>query len=126
MKQPISLIDVKQALRDDRFKNSLPEIFSEDIKKFNSNPGCGCNVALYKRLLKEAKPQLQSYFPDKDVIDPEEQAKKMAQNNFYVINCSSDELEAKLQSLPPGRKQLAIARYEDKITVVINELDFIY
>lgn len=126
MKQPISLVDVKQALRDDRFKNSLPEIFSEDIKKFNSNPGCGCNVNFYKKLLKEAKPQLLAYFPDKEAIDAEEQAQKLSQNNFYVINCSSEELENKLKALPPGRKQLAIARYEDKITVVINELDFLY
>ena len=79
MKQLISLTDVKQALRDDRFKKSLPEIFSEDIKKFDSNPGCGCN----------------------------------------------EELESKLQALPPGRKQLAIARYENLVTVVINELDFV-
>jgi hypothetical protein len=125
MKQPISLTDVKQALRDDRFKNNLPEIFSEDVKKFNNNPGCGCNVSFYKKLLKEAKPQLQAYFPDKDIIDVDEQIKKLSQNNFYVINCSSSELEGKLQALPPGRKQLAIARYEDLVTVVVNELDFV-
>jgi hypothetical protein len=125
MKQSISLTDVKQALRDDRFKNNLPEIFSEDIKKFNGNPGCGCNVNFYKRLLKEAKPQLQEYFPDKDIIDVDEQIKKLSQNNFYVINCSADELEGKLQALPPGRKQLAVARYENLVTVVVNELDFV-
>lgn len=125
MKQTLSLVDVKEALRDDRFKKSLPEVFSEDIKKFNSNPGCGCNVNFYKRLLKEAKPELQAYFPDKEIIDADEQIKRLSQNNFYVINCLSEELESKLQALPPGRKQLAIARYEDKITVVINELDYV-
>lgn len=126
MKQIISLIDVKQALRDERFKNNLPEVFAEDIKKYNSNPGCGCNIGFYKKLLKDAKPQLQEYFPDKEIIDEEEQISTLSKNNFYVINCNIDELEAKLRALPPGRKQLAIARYEDKATIVINELDIVY
>jgi hypothetical protein len=126
MKQPISLIDVKQALRDDRFRNSLPDIFKEDLNKFMSNPGCGCNIGLYKRLLAEAKPQLQEYFPDKEVVAVEDQVSKLSQNNFSIINCSINELESRLRSLSPGRKQLAISRYEDQVTVVINELDFVY
>lgn len=126
MKQIISLTDVKQALRDERFKNSLPISFSDDIAKYNSNPGCGCNINFYKKLLKEAKNELKAYFPEKEIVDEEEQIKKLSSNNFYVINCNADELEVKLQALPPGRKQLAIARYEDKITIVINELDVLY
>lgn len=126
MKQPISLIDVKQALRDDKFRSSLPETFKEDLNKFISNPGCGCNVGLYKKLLSEAKTQLQEYFPDREVVAMEEQISKLSQNNFSIINCSIDELELKLKSLSPGRKQLAISRYEDQVTVIVNELDILY
>jgi hypothetical protein len=28
--------------------------------------------------------------------------------------------------LPSGRKQIAVARYENMVTVVVNELDIIY
>ena len=58
-------------------------------------------------------------------FEPEE-AKKLAENNWTVINCKADELEERLRRLPNGRKQLAIARYEDLVTVVINEIDVVY
>jgi hypothetical protein len=125
-KDIISLADVKQALRDERFRKSLPESFTEDIKKFLNNPGCGCNIQLYKKILKEAKSNLQEYFPEKVAEDIETTFKKLSQNNFMVINCEANELEGKLQSLGPGRKQIAIARFEDKVTVIINELDVVY
>jgi hypothetical protein len=48
----------------------------------------------------------------------------MAQNTWTVINCNIDELEKRLKALPPGRKQLELARYEDQVTVVVNELGF--
>lgn len=43
-----------------------------------------------------------------------------------VINCHKDELEHRLQKLGPGRKQIAICRYEDQVTAVINELEIIF
>ena len=60
------------------------------------------------------------------MVSVDEQVSKLSQNNFSIINCSITELESKLRSLSPGRKQIAISRYEDQVTVVINELDFVY
>jgi hypothetical protein len=119
-------MDVKQALRDSRFRDSLPKSFEEEVRKYQQNPGCACNVPLYKKIIDEAKVELQSYFPNKSIVSLEEDAKRLADNNFSVISCNIDDLEAELKRLPIGRKQIAMARYEDQVTVVINELDFIY
>jgi len=126
MSRPITLMDVKQALRDSRFRESLPKDFEEEIRKYQQNPGCACNVPLYKKIITEAKEPLQAYFPNRSIVSLEEDAKRLAENNFSVISCSIHELEAELKKLPIGRKQIAVARYEDQVTVVINELDFIY
>lgn len=126
MNKPVTLMDVKQALRDSRFRESLPKEFAEDLRKYQQNPGCACNVPLYKRIMTSAKDALQAYFPNKSIISLEDDAKKLAENNFSVISCGIDELEGELKKLPVGRKQIAIARYEDQVTVIVNELDFIY
>jgi hypothetical protein len=50
----------------------------------------------------------------------------LAKNNFSIINCSIGELEDRMKTLAAGRKQIAIARYEDQVTVIVNELDQIF
>lgn len=124
--KPVTLMDVKQALRDSRFREGLPSSFNEEIKKYQQNPGCACNVPLYKKIMTEAKDLLQNYYPNKSVVSLEEDAKKLADNNFSVINCHVDELEDRLKKLSLGRKQIAVCRYEDQVTAIINELDFLY
>lgn len=119
-------MQVKQALRDGRFRASLPEDFSQDIQKYLNNPGCACNVPFYRRVLKEAKDQLRSYFPNHEIIDEEKDIARLAENNWSVINCHVEDLEKELRKLPPGRKQIAVARYEQNVTVVVNELDVIF
>ena len=119
-------MEVKQALRDLRFRESLPSLFKEDMQKYLQNPGCACNVPLYKKLMIDAKEQLQAYYPNRSVADLEAESKKLADNHWSVINCSKDELEDELKKLPSGRKQIAIARFEDQVTVVVNEIDLIY
>lgn len=126
MSRSVGLMDVKQALRDARFRESLPPTFQEDMQKYLNNPGCACNVPIYKRIMTEARSQLQAYFPNRNIANLDEEAKKLAQNSWRVINCHKDELEKQLQKLPPGRKQLAITRYEDQVTVVVNELDVLF
>lgn len=126
MSKSVGLMDVKQALRDSRFRESLPPVFQEDLQKFLNNPGCACNVPIYKRIMTEARQQLQAYFPNRNIANLDEEAKKLAQNTWRVINCHKDDLEKQLQKLPPGRKQLAVTRYEDQVTVVVNELDVLY
>lgn len=122
----ISLIDVKKALRDSAFRDTLPDELKDDIKKFLDNPGCACNVPIYHRVMKFGGDALKKYFPEKILVSPEEEAVKMAKNNWSVINCSIGELERSLKNLRPGRKQIAISRYEDQVTVIVNELDVLW
>lgn len=125
MTKKVSLLDVKQALRDSRFREALPAGLQEDVQKYLQNPGCACNVPIYRRVLRHGREALQQYYPDRDVPTPEEEAKSLSVNNWTVINCSVGELKDQLKRLPPGRKQLALARYEDQVTVVVNELDIL-
>ena len=84
----------------------------------------------------EAKDQLAKYFPDKFVPNAEQMApnnplaqpdvRKLAQNRFSVINCTVFDLEERMQKLPPGRKQITITRWEDQVTVLINELELVF
>lgn len=126
----IGLLDVKKALKDARFREALPESFKKtrekELVKFLSDSGCACNVPLYRAVLRECSNQLQEYYPGKEIIKEEEEIKKLSGNNWTVINCHIDELEEKLKRLPKGRKQVAITRYEDQLTVIINELDVLW
>ena len=126
MSRPIGLMDVKQALRDKRFRDSLPPEFNDDLQKYLQNPGCACNVPVYKKIMTEAKEQLQAYYPNRSIANLDEEASKLAQNHFTVINCQVDELEEKLRKLPSGRKQIAVSRYDNFVTVVVNELDVVF
>lgn len=122
-KQKIKLLDVKQALLDDRFRAALPEELNPEIAKFLQNPGCACNHPIYRKVMKLAGKQLADYYPTKEPTDPDEIVEKLSQNEWTVINCSIHELASKLRNLGPGRKQVDVARWEDQVTVVINELD---
>ena len=122
----ISLLDVKRALRDSEFRKTLPESLLDDVQKFLNNPGCVCNVPIYRKIMKFGGEQLKKYFSDKILVTPEEEEAKLAKNNWSVLNCSIGELEANLKKLNKGRKQIAISRYEDQVTVIINELDILF
>lgn len=126
MKNKIGLMEVKQALRDARFREALGDDFKQDIQKYMSNPGCSCNNKIYKRVLKDAQSQLKEYYPNRELVSVNNEIKKLSENDWSVINCSVDDLEEELRKLPPGKKQLAVARYEDQVTVVVNEIDIIY
>lgn len=152
MKMPqISLSDIKNALRDPTFIATLPASLHGDVQKYMSNPGCSCNMAIVQRIVKEAPEQLKAYYPTKDIAgandaikemnanlpkiehsvpqnneQPAQSQKPATNNNFSVINCSIGEVEQRLKALPAGRKQIAIARYEDQVTVIINELDLVF
>jgi hypothetical protein len=123
----IGLMDVKNALKDERFRKSLPDDMTHEMVKYLQNPGCGaCGTKLFRKILRDCRPQLQAYFPGRDIYKEEEEVAKLAENHWMVINCNADELEDRLKKLPAGRKQIAIARYEDKVTVVVNELDILW
>lgn len=122
----VNIHDIKQALLDDRFRASLPPELTEDVQRFLQNPGCACNHPIYLKVMRHAKKQIAEYFPTKETVEPEEAEKsihRMARNEWQVINCSIQELSGELRKLPPGRKQLDIARWQDQVTVVINHLE---
>ena len=124
--RPITLLEIKQALRDARFRESIPASLTEDLQKYLKNPSCAFNTPFYKKILKDCKDQILAYFPGREVGEIESEIRKIAENNWSVINCSVGELESKLRKLGPGRKQIAMSRYEDQVTLVVNELDVIY
>lgn len=124
MTQQVSLMQVKAALKDSRFREILPKTI--DLQQYLNNPGCACNVPLYKKILQDCKPQLQEYFPGRSIANLEEEIKQLAQNNWQVINTHVDQLENELRKLGVGRKQITVARYEEQCTVIVNHLDIIF
>jgi hypothetical protein len=122
-KSYVSLMDIKSAMKDEDFRSKLPESLAPEIQKFINNPSCSCNVPLYKKIIKEAKEQVLAYFPGKDVMTQEEEIERLSKNNWRVINCSIGDVEKEMKKLPNGRKQIAMARYEDQVTIIINDLD---
>ncbi len=119
MSETINLMSIKQALLDPQFRQKLPSSLSNEVVKFLQNPNCPCNHPIYVKVAKVAGNLLQEYFPNKR-IEIKEPAYK---NNWSVFNCSIHELESKLKTLGPGRKQVEVARYQDQVTVVVNDLD---
>lgn len=122
----ISLQDVKKALKDSRFRLTLPKDMEPQVEEFLKNPGCACHTPLYRKIIKECGEQLSRYFPGMQVPEHDEDIKRLAENRWTVINCSVDDLESRLKQLGPGRKQLDVARWEDQVTVVVNELDILF
>lgn len=126
MEKKITINDVKKALKDERFRATLPKDMEGEVIGFLDNPGCACNLPLYRKVLKECKEQLSRYYPGSKIPDTDKELSRLAENHWTVINCRVDELEKKLNGLGPGRKQLDVARYQDQVTVVVNDLDIIF
>lgn len=125
IRRKLSILDVKQALFDERFQKLFPEL-KEDIDKALKDPGCACNRDIYLKFF-AYKDRLEKFFPNREIESVEEEKARIAENHWSVINCKIDELESKLRKLfPHGRVQLAITRYEDQVTAVVNRLDILY
>lgn len=122
----ITLLDVKQALRDHRFRSSLPPELIDDVTKYLQNPGCACNMPIYRNVLKLGNVQLEQYFPGRKTSDLDNEIKQLASNNWVVIDCDVKDLQSYLTKLGPGRKQITCSRYEDKVVVIVNNLDIIH
>jgi hypothetical protein len=124
MANKITILNVKEALLDERFRQKLPPDLKGDVIKFLGNPSCSCNKSLYKKVIEMAPDALAEYFPTKTVETlPEAPETK---NNWSVINCRADELQAALKKLGPGRKEIAVARWQDQVTVIVNELEAVF
>lgn len=122
----VGLSEIKRALGDSRFRDTLPKDIQDEVNKYLSNPGCpGCSTPVLRRILKECKDELQSYFPNREIMEEHMSPQPpRVTNNWSVINCSIYELEEKLKSLSQGRRHIAVARYDDQVTVVVNTLEF--
>jgi hypothetical protein len=121
----VGLLDVKAALQDERFRDTLPEEIQKEFKDISCS-SCPANTSFYQRILREHRSERREYFPAREVANIKEENKKLAENHWTIINCHIDDLESKLKKLPPGRKQLDLSRYEDQVTVVVNEIDILY
>lgn len=124
--QKLRLLDIKHAIiHDGRFRELFPELSKEFTDVLN-NPGCGCNIPIFHKVLKY-KERLRQYFPNREIEAPEEEIKELSQNRWQVINCKANELEEKLNKLyRTGRKQIAVARWQDEITIVVNDLGLVF
>jgi hypothetical protein len=78
---------------------------------------------VYRNTLKHAQKELQAYYPGRQIIDYDTEV-KLTENNWTVFSCHINDLEKNLKSLSPGQKQLALTRWQDQVTVVVNNLDF--
>lgn len=64
----LTLLDIKQAMKDKAFRDSLPAEFECDIAQYLKNPGYPCNNRIFVRVSQESRQQLQQYYPDKEII----------------------------------------------------------
>jgi len=129
MRRRVTIHDIKQALLDERFRDSLPDDLQNDVQKFLKNPGCACNHPIYLNVMRKARKQISEYFPAKETPEEDDfikEAERLAKNDWQVINCHVDELAQALRGLGAGRKQLDVARWQDQVTVVVNHLEGIY
>src|SRR4051812_39995881 len=125
MQRKLGAIDVKQAvLSDQRFRDLFPEL-KDDINAILRNPGCACNRAHLEKFF-QYQDRLAQYFPTRLVETIPEQIAKAKHWSCTVINCRIDELEGLLKKLPNTRKQVAVTRYQDQVTVILNELDEVW
>lgn len=125
-KRTLSRSEIKQAiLSDGRFRDLFPEL-KKEIEEIINNPACPCIVPTIDKMFQH-KDRLKSYFSNREIVDPKVEAETSNQNSWIVINCHVSELEANLNKLAKiGRKQIAISRYEDQVTLVINDLGVMF
>lgn len=119
MKNKLTIMDIKGAIWDKRFQKLFPE-YDAQFTQFMKDPGCGCNVAFLKSLMKWPD-RLRQYFPNKDIPEkaPEEPE---TPNDWVVINCPIEQLEARMRKYPKGKRVVAAARWKDRLTVILNDV----
>lgn len=118
----VSIQEVKEALRDSKFRLSLPEELKDDIRKYEQNPNCPCNLEIYRRILKFGSKQLREYYPGKEVVNPDTELPPLQENRWTVVSCHINQLENELKKFQFGRFQIAVARWEDQATIIFNEI----
>ena len=122
----LTRLEIKNAiLNDGRFRDLFPEL-KDKIAEIIHNPGCACNVPKIDKFF-GYKDRLSKYFSNRDVKEPKDEVREMNQNHWKVHNCHVDEIEGVLNGLHKvGRYQIAVARYEDRATIVVNSLGIMF
>lgn len=118
----ITVEQVKAAFGRKTFRDQFPDL-ADKMLEAASKPGCSsCSAPVLAELAKR-EDKLKEYFGDVefDIVVPIS-AEEMPRAGLTVINCHIDQLEERLNRLPAGPKQIACARFEDQITVIINDL----
>jgi len=117
---------IRKAINRKRFQDLFPEL-AEIFERYITRPGCGsCEETLFSALL--ASPErLKQYFGDDSQFEqipppPPALARMVPEQSFTVINCHVDELSSKLNMMPPGRYEIAAARWENEITVIVKTI----
>ena len=76
----ITLSDIKKALKDSRFRLTLPKEIAPEIEKFLDNPGCACHAPLYRKIANDCRVQLQKYYPNLEIPDEEKELKPVGES----------------------------------------------
>lgn len=118
----IAVPEVKRALADPAFRRTLPPELQGDVQQYEQNPGCACNLPVYRRILKYAAKQLREYYPGREVQDPDREKLRTHDNKWTVINCAAQDLERRLRGLPPGKKYVSLGRHQEQVTVIVNDV----
>lgn len=114
---------IRHATKKASFRNLFPEL-KERFDAYIQKPGCGaCWRDLLEGIL-EREDMLREYFGDVEIQVERPEARPENRGGFHVIpDVSIYDLEDALNKLPPGPKQIQAARYEDRITVIVNVLE---
>ena len=76
----VGLLDVKAALQDERFRDTLPEEMQKEFKDMSCS-SCPANTSFYQNILRNCRSQLQEYFPAREVANIKEENKKIEEQN---------------------------------------------
>lgn len=118
----ISLLEIKKALKDSRFREKLPPYLKNEVIKFLSNPSCACNAPLYRKIATECGELLRQYYPNKEIGEEVIKEIDKEDGSWMVINCHVNELENNLRKIKYTKTNIAVARYEDQVTVIVKEI----
>ena len=115
----LTLLDVKGAIWDKRFRELFPE-YKDALEKFLKDPGCSCNIGIVKDLMSTKRSYAKIIFQPIEIVSPDEEDAKI-KNSWGVINCPIAELEDRLRLLDKTKRMVSAARFKDRITVITND-----
>ena len=109
-----------KALHNPKFRQILAGDYTEELQSFDKDPNCLCHHKFYRLIATKEVEAFRRFYPELGEL---ETSNELREDNWHVINCSVEDVLDQLRKLPPGKKQVALARYEDQVTIVVNEFD---